>query len=398
MEIIHLILGKANPERMNGVNRVVHEMATVQTNYGYNVQVWGITANTVHDYPVRVFTTRLFQSYKNPFKTDRKLKQALLEKAGSIVVHIHGAFLPRFYSISGFLRQHNIPFILTPHSSYNLVMMKKNALIKKIYFSLFEKKLLDRCSKIHLLGKTEWDGLEKIYNNQKSMMIPYGFTRIADKEDDNARFKTFTVAYCGRISILSKGLDIMLQGYAKFHREFPGTQLMILGDGKEKSKLMELAVQLGIENSVEFRGSVFGEEKVKLLKQSHVFAHPSRTDGIPATIVESASIGLPCVVSEATNTGDYITAFDAGYTMQQLDAEHFYLGLKDIYNRITVKNESKLLTENAYRMIDVVFNWKTILKKFDTVYQAALQEKNIQLAVTSRIATSGKISNAVAGQ
>ena len=55
MEIIHIILGKANPERMNGVNKVVHEMASNQTQRGYEVMVWGITTNPVHDYPERGF-------------------------------------------------------------------------------------------------------------------------------------------------------------------------------------------------------------------------------------------------------------------------------------------------------------------------------------------------------
>jgi hypothetical protein len=31
MEIVHLILGKANPDRMNGVNKVVYQLATYQT-------------------------------------------------------------------------------------------------------------------------------------------------------------------------------------------------------------------------------------------------------------------------------------------------------------------------------------------------------------------------------
>src|ERR1700761_692708 len=78
MEVIHLILGKANPMRMNGVNKVVHEMATNQVLRGYPVEVWGITASTTHDYPKRNFTTRLFLRGMNPFHMDDELKQALL--------------------------------------------------------------------------------------------------------------------------------------------------------------------------------------------------------------------------------------------------------------------------------------------------------------------------------
>src|SRR6201996_597142 len=82
MEVIHLILGKANPDRMNGVNKVVHEMATNQVVNDYPVQVWGITAQPNHDYPDRIFPTRLFQSCRNPFRVDPALKQALLDRKG----------------------------------------------------------------------------------------------------------------------------------------------------------------------------------------------------------------------------------------------------------------------------------------------------------------------------
>jgi hypothetical protein len=34
MEIIHIILGKANPDRLNGVNKVVYNLATEQTMAG----------------------------------------------------------------------------------------------------------------------------------------------------------------------------------------------------------------------------------------------------------------------------------------------------------------------------------------------------------------------------
>ena len=43
MEIIHLVMGKANPQRMNGVNKVVYQLATKQAEAGIKVQVWGFT-------------------------------------------------------------------------------------------------------------------------------------------------------------------------------------------------------------------------------------------------------------------------------------------------------------------------------------------------------------------
>jgi glycosyltransferase involved in cell wall biosynthesis len=377
MEIIHLILGKANPMRMNGVNKVVHEMATNQVLRGYPVEVWGITARPVHDYPERNFATRLFRSGKNPFHVDPELKRALLEKKGNIVVHIHGAFLPVFYSISRFLHCQHIPFIITPHSTYNKLMMKKNALLKRFYFLFFERHLLNRASVIHLLGKSEREGLAAIYHNKKTKLIPYGFSRESSVVP-TIKADIFTVVYCGRMATFSKGLDILLEGFAPFNRRHPNTRLVLIGDGKDKEKLRELTRKLGISSSVVFTGSLFGGEKIKMLRESHVFAHPSRSDGLPATILEAAALGLPCVVSDATNMCREIDLFDAGYPMKRLDPDEFCRGLEEMYRRIAVAGEAEVLQHNAWCMIDTSFDWSWILEEFDSLYQKSLEQIGIE--------------------
>jgi hypothetical protein len=42
-KIIHLVLGKANPDRMNGVNKVAHNQAIALFELGCDVEIWGIT-------------------------------------------------------------------------------------------------------------------------------------------------------------------------------------------------------------------------------------------------------------------------------------------------------------------------------------------------------------------
>ena len=110
MEIIHLILGKANPDRMNGVNKVVYQLATNQANTGRKVQVWGITKELTDNYGERAFKTLLFQAYKNPFKMDALLKNALLDVKDNIIVHLHGGWIPVYATISKFLYKNKIPF------------------------------------------------------------------------------------------------------------------------------------------------------------------------------------------------------------------------------------------------------------------------------------------------
>ena len=102
MEIIHIVLGKANPERMNGVNKVVFQLATKQIEFGEKVSVYGITKECTKNYEDRKFETRLFQKSINPFWIGKALKKEMLHKKGSAIFHIHGGWIPAFFTIALF--------------------------------------------------------------------------------------------------------------------------------------------------------------------------------------------------------------------------------------------------------------------------------------------------------
>ncbi|SDH68961.1 hypothetical protein SAMN04488062_11220 [Flavobacterium omnivorum] len=57
MEIIHIVLGKANFKRMNSVNKVVHQLARKQVNFEVKASVLGITKYKDNNYCERNFET-----------------------------------------------------------------------------------------------------------------------------------------------------------------------------------------------------------------------------------------------------------------------------------------------------------------------------------------------------
>ena len=83
MEIIHIILGKANPNRLNGVNKVVYQLATKQAEFGLNVSVWGITKDITVNFEERNFNTVLFTKPSNPFEFSKQLQANIIEKSNS---------------------------------------------------------------------------------------------------------------------------------------------------------------------------------------------------------------------------------------------------------------------------------------------------------------------------
>lgn len=367
MEVIHLILGKANPLRMNGVNRVVNELATRQTLAGIVTEVWGITRQPDHDYPARNYTTRLFSAGRTPFTLDSRLKDAIRGKKGTAVFHLHGGFVPVFFTAALFFNKLQIPYVITPHGSYNQLAMVKNGLVKRIYFHLFEKKILLSAKAIHSIGASEVTGLKSIYENNKTVLIPYGFDVVqscaAGRDNTN-----FTIGYCGRIDLFTKGLVELLEGFGHFRANHAEARLWIIGDGEELKKLINKARELGLGESVTFFKSRFGEEKMAILRKCDVFAAPSRNEGLPTAVLEAASVGLPALVTEATNMGDYIRMYDAGFVVRTTDAYQISEGLTALYHRINVQKQGPLFRENAYSMVSDAFNWNLIVQLFQKLY------------------------------
>ena len=75
----------------------------------------------------------------------------------------------------------------------------------------------------------------------------------------------------------------------------------IAGTGEEEEKLKELVTEKHLEDLVSFVGWVAGDKKRNLLLESQVLVSPSYNEGLPISILEAASYGMPIV---STDVGD----------------------------------------------------------------------------------------------
>jgi len=366
MEIIHLILGKANPQRMNGVNKVVHQLATKQFLFGEKVAVWGITENLDMNFETRNFETRLFQKKKFPFSFSKELKEAIITTKGTAVFHLHGGWIPVYYALAKLFYKHNIKFVLTPHGAYNTIAMQKNSIVKKVYFYFFEKKILKRTDHIHCIGKSEVQGLKRIYNTGKLILLPYGFENNPKIEFKKAADNSIVFGFIGRLDIYTKGLDTLVKAFKKFHAKEPSSMLWILGDSKEKKELQHIISKNLLDNSVILYGSKFGEEKDELLQKMDVFVHPSRNEGLPLSVIEAASYGKPCIVTDATNIGSEIEKYNSGRTIYSQSIEKLEEAMSEMFVVYNKHEEFIVMQRNAINMVKENYNWNRLLLKFNT--------------------------------
>jgi glycosyltransferase involved in cell wall biosynthesis len=384
MQIIHIVLGKADPDRLNGVNRAVWALANTQAELGADVKVWGITP-TPQNVPTYKANYALTLFKKQPFRTvDPALKTALkvtLSKNKRLIVHLHGGFIIEWWWLSRFLTQNGIGYVVTPHNTYNEGAMANNALLKKLSFVALEVSFLKKAACVHLLGISEQRGIEKLAAEASIHLkiIPNGYSAAETEGVSPVRLPLQTdtglsIVYCGRLTIYQKGLDLMLQSFARFvqaHQNLDG-KLYLIGDGEDRGKLEALAKELGVEQQVCFLGARFGNEKLGLMLAANYFIHTSRFEGIPMAVLEAASLGKPCLVTHETNMADSVKAYNAGFVAKSLEVEDLTALFEEAYASKSV-NLLNTMGQSAKNMIETQFNQKHVAQQIIKVYEEVLK-------------------------
>jgi glycosyltransferase involved in cell wall biosynthesis len=372
MDIIHLIVGTANPFQQKGTSKVVHELASRQQAAGYNVHVWSISSDADQDQPHRPYAMRTFSKRRSPFTLPRDLERAIMRENRRTVFHIHGAFRPIISAAASLMEERDIPYIITPHGGYNESAMRKNGLVKQMYFRWFERPMLRGAGAIHLFNDSEAEGLEEWYHSKKTVRLPFGFDVLENTGKANAETSPFIIGYCGRLAMQKQGLDLLITGFQRFHKVYPESRLWIIGDGEDRELLYQIVTEQGLEQAVIWHGAQYGEDKLRLMQQCDVFAHTSPHNGTPSSLMEAAALGIPLLITEGTNAGQCVRDYGAGVVLNEACAIQVAEGMTKLYKDIVTLRGAARLRTAATKMISEVFSWDKLVSRYGQMYKKAM--------------------------
>lgn len=105
------------------------------------------------------------------------------------------------------------------------------------------------------------------------------------------------IGVIGRLSP-EKGQIIFLKAFRKVIEIFPDVSALIIGDGQDKEKLKDFCKTHGIDKKVIFTG--YQETVANFYQILDVLVLPSLSEGLPNTVLEAMSFGIPVL---ATSVG-----------------------------------------------------------------------------------------------
>jgi len=359
-KIIHIVLGKANPNRMNGVNKVAHNLATAQVDLGYDVEIIGLSNTPEIDKIERKYKLLLFTRKK--FFLDMELVEYLKTLDGKdTIFHLHGGFIIDFYFIGRLLKKLGIRYIFTSHGSYNKEALQKRYWFKKIFFILFDSYILKNAWKVHFLGMSEYQYIDTMLQNINKIIVPNG-QNLDELKFEYSEIKSIQrpiFGFVGRIDIYVKGLDILFDGFLEYKRKGGNGILWIIGDGLNLKKLAIFVKENRLTEDIIFYGSKFRNEKLNIIANMDVFVHTSRFEGFPMAVLEAAGLGKPIMVSKETNFGEYVKKYNCGWVLEVNKSNEIEQKLFEL-EKVYLKGGLTDITQNSLKMIENHFGWVKI--------------------------------------
>jgi glycosyltransferase involved in cell wall biosynthesis len=94
--------------------------------------------------------------------------------------------------------------------------------------------------------------------------------------------------------------------------DWPEAGLIVVGDGPERARLLELAATLGLDARVWFAARVDRSAVMSLLAASDVFVLNSTYEGLPHVVIEAMRAGVPVVATDAGGTREVVVDGETG--------------------------------------------------------------------------------------
>jgi len=169
----------------------------------------------------------------------------------------------------------------------------------------------------------------------------------------------FCVLFVGRLHRV-KQVDLLIRAFRLIHEKDSKTNLYILGDGEERGTLVKLTSDLGLSDSVHFRGYVDQTTVLKMMKLSDVLVLPSRVEGNPRVLIEAMVNRLPVVATNVPGIGDMIRHMKTGYLIDSQEPENLAYAIEYVMRN---KRESASMAERACAFADKNFSKENVSQK-----------------------------------
>lgn len=212
------------------------------------------------------------------------------------------------------------------------------------------------------------DRLRVIYNGVEEARFS-GNEGSAIRTEFNLPENAVIVGNVGRLT-LQKGQQYLIEAVASIKNDFPELRLLIVGDGPDRTALLCLAREKGVEERVIFTGS--RHDVPNLLAAMDIFVFPSLWEGLPNALVEAMAAGKAIIATDIRPNREVLGSEEAGLFVTEKDSNSLASGISAL---IRNKPLARQLGSAAQARAFSRFTTTGTVHAYTTLFQDILRAK-----------------------
>ncbi len=278
--------------------------------------------------------------------------------------HILHAHYATSYGLLGALSNFH-PFILSIWGS-DIYDFPKRFFLNHHILSYNLKKADAICSTSHSMANKA-----KQYTNKHIHVIPFGVDINFFSPHYKRKIFSENEIIIGTIKSLSPqyGIDTLLYTFQQILYQQNNNynfKLLIVGDGSEKEKYMQLSKKLKINDKTIFYGKIDNNLVPQLLAEIDIFVALSNEESFGVAVIEAMGCGKPVVVSDAPGLKEIVLNNTTGFIVPKKNPT---AASKAILKIIQSPSFFQTMKENARKHVTQHYNFQNNLQQLIQLYQ-----------------------------
>lgn len=205
-------------------------------------------------------------------------------------------------------------------------------------------------------------------NKEKIFIVPNLLNISTFPEESAPKHKGINLFYGGGLN-RHRGLQIAIQGIALLRNNIENIQLIIAGDGSYKEELVQLSINLGVDDIVEFKGKMAQNDLLLEMKKCDIALIPHlrsiQTDNSsPNKLYQYMYAEKPILSSNCKSLKRVIEESNTGVTYIDDNPEDF--AEKLIY--LLEINKENILGKNGRKAVVEKYNWDENMEVIKKAY------------------------------
>ncbi len=324
---------------------------------------------------------RVFPAGGLPFFAASATMRREVLKAAPCILHCHGIWLYPSVIAAAVGRNLGVPYLISPRGMLDPWALRNSAWKKKLAGWLYENRNLRSAACIHALCESEYESVREYGLTNPVAIIPNGIdlppdgAKLPPPWTDKVASGRKVTLFLGRIHP-KKGLPNLIEAWGRLKAQNATVAdewaLVVAGwdQGGHEDQLKKMVSEKGLGGDVLFLGPAFDDAKRACLQNADAFILPSFSEGLPMSVLEAWSYGLPVVMTAQCNLPEGFVAGAAVEVRPQADS--IAGGLERLVSMSDA--EHRQMGANGRNLVASKFAWPRIAAEMIDVYKWVLGE------------------------